>query len=65
MPRCRCATLAQILILVLVVRYGLPAGDESEDVAVHEADGQADQLLHNYKGLALAGSEAPAYRVFR
>ena len=65
MPRCRCATLVQILILVLVIRYGLPAGDESEDEALCEADAQATQLVHYHQGLALAGSEAPAYRVFR
>lgn len=63
MPRCRVAALVQNLISVLVARYGLPAGDESEDEALCEADTQADQLVH--QGLALAGSGAPAYRVFR
>ena len=55
--------LVQNLISVLVARYGLPAGDESEDEALCEADTRAEQLVH--QGLALAGSEAPAYRVFR
>ena len=53
------------LIWVLLSRYGLQPGDDSDDDEARGDQSAVEQQASNLQGLAVSGIEALAYRLFR